>query len=71
MVRTISMPTRRATVNRDRAGDAIILVACVVIAIFSAVWGLDQSPREYGLLLVVTVIGAVLMARKLVRGGTK
>jgi hypothetical protein len=53
--------------NRDKAGDATILVACVVIAIFSAVWGLGEAPREYGLLLVVTVIGAFLMARKILR----
>jgi hypothetical protein len=53
--------------SREQLGDAAILVTCVVIAIFSAVWGLDQSPREYGLLLVLTVIGAILMARKLIR----
>lgn len=53
--------------TRDKLGDAAILIVCVIAAIFSAVWGLDQAPREYGLLLVVTVIGAVLMARKLIR----
>jgi hypothetical protein len=55
------------SMSREQLGDAAILVTCVVIAIFSAVWGLDQSPREYGLLLVLTVIGAILMARKLIR----
>ena len=54
--------------NREKVGDATILVACIVIAIVSAVWGLDQAPREYGLLLVVAVIGALLMARKLLLG---
>jgi amino acid permease len=39
----------------------------VIAAILSAVWGLEQAPREYGLLLVVTVIGAILMTRKLLR----
>jgi hypothetical protein len=48
-------------------GDAAILVVCVIAAVLSAVWGLDQAPREYGLLLVVTVIGAILMARKILR----
>jgi hypothetical protein len=51
----------------EKWGDAAILFVCVAVAILSAVWGLDQAPREYGLLLVVTVIGAVLMARKLIR----
>ena len=53
--------------TRDKLGDAAILVVCVIAAIVSAVWGLDEAPREYGLLLVVTVIGAILMARKLIR----
>ena len=53
--------------TRDKLGDAAILVTCVIVAILYAVWGLDQAPREYGLLLVVTVIGAILMARKLIR----
>lgn len=53
--------------TREKLGDAAILVTCVIVAIFSAVWGLDQSPREYGLLLVLTAMGAVLMARKLIR----
>lgn len=54
--------------TRERLGDATILVVCLVAAAVSAFWGIDEAPREYGLLLVVTVIGAILMARKLVRG---
>lgn len=53
--------------TRDNLGDLAILIICVIAAVLSAVWGLDQAPREYGLLLVVTVIGAILMARKLLR----
>lgn len=53
--------------TRDKMGDAAILAVCVIAAVFSAVWGLDEAPREYGLLLVVTVIGAILMARKILR----
>ena len=53
--------------TRDKRGDAVILVVCVIAAVLSAVWGLDQAPREYGLLLVVTVIGAILMVRKIIR----
>lgn len=53
--------------TRDKLGDAAILVVCVIAAIVSVAWGLDQAPREYGLLLVVTVIGALLMVRKLLR----
>lgn len=53
--------------TREQLGDAAILVICVVGAIVAGVWGLDQAPREYGLLLIVLIIGAVLMARKLLR----
>lgn len=53
--------------TRNQLGDAAILLTCVVGAVVSAIWGLDQAPREYGLLLVVCVMGAILMARKLLR----
>ncbi len=53
--------------SRERLGDAAILVVCVFAAALSAFWGIGEAPREYGLLLVVSVIGAILMARKLVR----
>jgi len=53
--------------SRENLGDAIILAACVAIAVLSGAWGLQQAPREYGLLLVVAIIGAILMARKLFR----
>lgn len=52
--------------SRNQLGDAAILVFCIVGAVLSATWGLDQAPREYGLLLFVSVVGAILMARKLV-----
>lgn len=53
--------------TREKLGDLAILVACLVAAVLSGVWGLGEAPREYGLLLVVSVIGAVLMSRKLIR----
>lgn len=53
--------------TREKLGDAAILLVCVVGAVVSAIWGIDQAPREYGLLAVVLAIGAVLMARKLLR----
>ena len=53
--------------SRDKLGDAAILVTCLAGALVSATWGLDQAPREYGLLLVVCVIGVILMARKVMR----
>lgn len=53
--------------TRYKLGDAAILIVCVIGAVAAAVWGIDQAPREYGLLVVVLAIGAVLMARKLLR----
>jgi hypothetical protein len=53
--------------SRNNIGDAAILVACIIGAAVSALWGLDAAPREYGLLLAVCIVGTVLMARKLIR----
>jgi uncharacterized membrane protein YeaQ/YmgE (transglycosylase-associated protein family) len=59
--------TNGGFMSRNQLGDAAILVFCIVGAVLSATWGLDQAPREYGLLLFVSVVGAILMARKLVQ----
>ncbi len=53
--------------SRERLGDAAILIVCLFAAALSAFWGIGEAPREYGLLLVVSIIGAILMARKLIR----
>lgn len=55
--------------TQHKLGDAAILLICLVGAIFSAIWGLDQAPREYGLLVVVCTLGVILMGRKLLRPG--
>lgn len=52
--------------TREKLGDVAILFVCIVAAVLSGLWGLDEAPREYGLLLVVSVIGAVLMSRKII-----
>jgi hypothetical protein len=52
--------------TRNKIGDAAILALCLIGAAVSGLWGLDAAPREYSLLLVVCLVGAVLMGRKLV-----
>ena len=41
-----------------------ILILFVIAGVVSAVWGLGQAPREYGLLLVVAIIAVASMVMK-------